>query len=179
VLEKVRGRYQGVCIPFRSGFASGVLPILQAGDGSLFVGETNRGWGSRGSKPFALQRLVWTGKVPFEVRAMSVRPDGFELTFTEPVDPVSAGDPGSYRMSTYTYIYQASYGSPEVDQTYPKIDRVTVSDDGLSVRLYLSKLEEGHIHELHLDGVRSAQKLPLLHKEAYYTLNYLPEEAGK
>jgi glucose/arabinose dehydrogenase len=179
VLEKVQGRYQGVCIPFRSGFASGVLPILQAKDGSLFVGETNRGWGSRGSKPYALQRLVWTGKVPFEILAMSVRPDGFDLTFTEPVDPVSAGDPNSYRISAYTYIYQASYGSPEVDQTFPKIDRVTVSDDARSVQLVLSKLEEGQIHELHLDGVRSAQKQPLLHKEAYYTLNYLPEETGK
>jgi hypothetical protein len=174
VLEEVRGRYQGACIPFRAGFASGVLPILQAKDGSLFVGETNRGWGSRGSKPYALQRLVWTGKVPFEVRAMSARPDGFELTFTEPVDPESAGNPDSYRMSTYTYIYQASYGSPEVDPTDPKIERATVSDDARSVRLFVSKLEEGHIHELHLDGVRSARKLPLLHNEAYYTLNYLP-----
>ena len=61
-------------------------------DGSLFVGGTNRGWGSRGSKPFALERLVWTGKVPFEIHEMHARPDGFELTFTQPVDPKTAGD---------------------------------------------------------------------------------------
>ena len=26
-LEKVNGRYQGACFPFRSGFGSGVVPI--------------------------------------------------------------------------------------------------------------------------------------------------------
>ena len=92
VLEKVDGRYQGACIPFREGFASGNLPLLFAADGSLFVGGTNRGWGSRGTKPFALERLVWTGKVPFEIHEIHARPDGFELTFTEPVDAEAAGD---------------------------------------------------------------------------------------
>ena len=49
---------------------------------------------------------------------MHAKPDGFELTFTEPVDPKTAGDPESYTMQTYTYIYQSTYGSPEVDQTH-------------------------------------------------------------
>ena len=34
-------------------------------------------------------------------------------------------------------------------------------------------LKVGHIHELHLPGLRSADKKPLLHQQAYYTLNYL------
>lgn len=178
VLEKVQGRYQGVCFPFREGFASGNLAMLLTPDGSLFVGGTNRGWGSRGNKEFALQRLNWTGKVPFEVLAMHVVPKGFELRFTEPVDPKTACDPQAYRLRTHTYIYQASYGSPEVDETFPKLEKAEVSADGQSVRLTVETLEEGHIHELHLDGVRSAAGLPLLHKEAYYTLNYLPVEPG-
>lgn len=45
---------------------------------------------------------------------------------------------------------------------------------GDGVRLYVSKLQEGHIHELTAAGVRSAKGLPLLHKEAYHTLNYVP-----
>jgi glucose/arabinose dehydrogenase len=177
-LEKVQGRYQGVCFPFREGFASGNLAMLMTPDGSLFVGGTSRGWGARGSKPFALQRLNWTGKVPFEVLAMHAVPNGFDLEFTEPVDTKTAGDPQSYRLRTHTYIYQASYGSPEVDETFPKIEKAEVSADGRTVRLTLETLEEGHIHELHLDGVRSARGLPLLHKEAYYTLNYLPPGEG-
>jgi hypothetical protein len=42
------------------------------------------------------------------------------------------------------------------------------------VRLYVNGLQEGHIHDLSAAGVRSAEGLPLLHKEAYYTLNYIP-----
>src|SRR5262249_52682697 len=108
-LEKVNGCYQGACFPFQAGFSSGVGPVRQGKDGSLFVGGTSRGWGSRGTKPFSVERLVWTGKVPFEVHEMRAKPDGFELTFTQAVDPETAGKVKSYRLETYTYIYQATY----------------------------------------------------------------------
>jgi glucose/arabinose dehydrogenase len=174
-LEKVHGRYQGACFPFRKGFGSGNVPVRFAQDGSLIVGGTNRGWGSRGPKPFALERLAWTGKVPFEIQQMRARPDGFELTFTQPVDSAAAGELKSYQMKTFTYIYRAEYGSPEVDQTTPAITRVEVGADAKSVRLYVDGLQEGHVHALTAAGVRSADGLALLHKEAYYTLNYLPQ----
>jgi hypothetical protein len=174
-IENVQGHYQGACIPFRQGLGSGALSLQFASDGSLFVGGTNRGWGSRGSQPYSLDRIVWTGKMPFEVHEMKARPDGFELIFTEKVDPATAGDPKSYKLSTYTYIYQAAYGSPEVDGTEPALTKVEVAPDGMSVRLTVDKLQEGHVHELHLDGIRSAKSQPLLHPVAYYTLNYIPE----
>ncbi len=173
-LEKVNGHYQGACFPFTEGFASGNLAIDQAENGMMFVGGTNRGWGSRGKKRFALERLEWTGKTPFEVKHMKAKPDGFELTFTQPVDPATAEKVDSYSMPTYTYIYQESYGSPEVDQADSKITEAIVSKDGLSVRLFVDKLHEGHVHELHLDGVKSAEGKPLWHPVAYYTLNYIP-----
>lgn len=175
-LEQVNGRYQGACFPFRAGFGSGSLSVMMTPGGSMFVGGTNRGWGSRGNKPFALERLDWTGQTPFEVHEMRAKPDGFELTFTQPVDKATAADPASYSIGTYTYIYQSSYGSPEVDHTKPTIVSAKVAEDGRSVRLVLDALQEGHVHELHLDGVRSADGLPLLHREAYYTLNYVPAE---
>jgi len=174
-LEKVNGRYQGACFPFYHGFGSGNVPVRFAQDGSLIVGGTNRGWGSRGPKQFALERLAWTGKTPFEIKEMRIQPDGFELTFTQPVDPVKAGDVQAYQMKTFTYIYRADYGSPEVDQTTPVIGRAEVGADRKSVRLHVSGLQEGHIHALTAAGVRSSDGQPLLHKEAYYTLNYLPK----
>lgn len=174
-LEKVKDHYQGACFPFRAGFASGNLSLLMNADGSLFVGGTDRGWGARGGKPFALQRLVWKGKTPFEISSMHAKPDGFEFRFTEPVDRSTAGSVGSYRVETYTYIYQSSYGSPEVDRTTPTVTQVEVAPDGLAVRLKLSGLQEGHVHEFHLPGVRSARGQPILHPSAYYTLNYIPD----
>src|SRR5947208_8074615 len=147
-LEKVDGHYQGACFPFKEGFGSGNVPVRFGKDGSLFVGGTSRGWGSRGNKPFAIERLVWTGKVPFEIQEMRAKADGFELTFTKPVDPATAGKVDSYALKTFTYIYQAAYGSPEVDPTTPTIKKLEVSRDGKSVRLWVDGLQEGHIHDL-------------------------------
>ena len=174
-LEKVNGHYQGACFPFTEGFGSGNLAIAQASNGMMFIGGTNRGWGCRGRHGFALERLEWTGETPFEVLNMKAKPDGFELTFTQPVDVQSAGDIKSYSLPTYTYIYQESYGSPEVDHIDSKITKAVVAPDGMSVRLYVDKLHEGHVHELHLDGVKSKQDQSLWHDVAYYTLNYIPE----
>ncbi len=173
-LEKVNGRYQGACHPFRRGFDSGSLGLEFAKDGSMFIFGTDRGWGARGGKPFALQRLVWTGKTPFEIHEMRAQPDGFELRFTEPVD-ASAADPASYSLGTHTVIYQSSYGSPKVDQTTAKVVAVKIAADKRSARLTVEGLVEGHVHELHAAGVKSAQGQPLLHDVAYYTLNQIPK----
>lgn len=173
-LEKVKDHYQGACFPFRAGFASGSLSLLMNADGSMFVGGTDRGWGARGGKPYALQRLVWKGTTAFEIHEMHAKPDGFEFTFTEPLDAATASSVASYKIETYTYIYQSSYGSPEVDRTTPTITEIKVASDGRSARLMIQGLQEGHVHEVHLPGVRSAKGQPLLHPSAYYTLNYIP-----
>ena len=173
-LEQVDGHYQGACFRVLDGCGSGTLSVRLTNDGTMFVGGTNRGWGSRGTKPFALERLRWTGNVPFEIHEMRAKPDGFELTFTQPVDPATAADPASYDLQTYTYIYQSSYGSPEVDHTKPTITKIEVSDDGQAVRLYVDGLQRGHVHELSAKGVKSTKGLSLLPTDAYYTLNNIP-----
>ncbi len=75
-LEKVQGHYQGACFPFRKGFSSGNVGLEMTPSGSMFVGGTNRGWGSTGSAPFAIERLDWTGKFPFEIKEMKANPMG-------------------------------------------------------------------------------------------------------
>jgi hypothetical protein len=174
-LEKVRGRYQGACFMFRQGFDSGNLALHLTPDGTLIVGGTGRGWGARGGKEQALQKLVWRGGVPFEILEMKAKPDGFEFTFTKPVDAASVQKVDSYTLESYTYIYQASYGSPEVDRTHPTIENVMVSADGLSARMKIKGMVAGHIHEIHFPGVRSAEGSSLVHPAAYYTLNDIPE----
>ncbi|HEY8746995.1 MAG TPA: hypothetical protein VIM11_03400 [Tepidisphaeraceae bacterium] len=174
-IEKVKGYYQGWCTLFRAGFSSGNVPALQAPDGSIFVGGTGRGWGSVGGREFALERLVWTGKVPFEVHDMHVTHDGFDLNFTMPVDKGIASYPGNYSLPTWTYIYRSEYGSPEVDQTTAAIRKATVSEDGKSVHLVVDGMVPGHVHELHMSALRSAEGLPLLHSTMWYTLWNIPD----
>ncbi len=174
-LEKVDGEYQGACFPFRKGFQCGVLRMCWGKDGSMFVGQTNRGWGSSGGKPYGLQRLVWTDKVPFEIHEMRAQPDGFELTFTKPVDAKTAGDVNSYRARCWTYHLHSSYGCPPKDTHDLTVKKVTVGNDNKSVRLYIDGLQEGYVQEIRLPGVRSEDGLPVLHAEAYYTLNRIPD----
>ncbi len=148
----------------------------RAADGSMFVGLSNRGWSSLGTASYGLQRLVWTGRTPFEIQEMRAKHDGFELVFTQEVDPQSAADPKSYNMQSYTYLYHSAYGSDEIQQKKPAIREATVSEDGLSVRLKVEGLRELFVHELSADGIRNRDGEPLLHRHAYYTLNRIPVE---
>ena len=174
-LEKIHGEYQGACFPFRSGLASAVLRLGQGNDGSVFAGLTNRGWSSLGTASYGLQRLVWTGKTPFEIKEMRAKKNGFELVFTQPVDRSTASDPASYEMTSYTYRYHSTYGSDEILKQAPHIIAADVSADGMSVSLKIEGLRELFVHELWCRGVRNERNEPLLHADAYYTLNRLPE----
>jgi hypothetical protein len=173
-LEKVGGEYQGACFPFLSGFPAAVVRLAFAPDGSLFVGMTNRGWSSLGNRSYGLVRVRQKGEVPFSIKEMRAKPDGFELVFTEPVEAKSAGDVKSYTMENFTYHYSGAYGSDEIEKSKCQIESAQVAEDGLSVRLRVRGLKELFVHELHLDGVRSNSGETMLYPVGYYTLNRLP-----
>ena len=174
-MEEVNGVWQGACYPFREGLSTGILNCHFTPEGQLLTGGTNRGWPVRGSKENVLERLDWTGKTPFELKEINVKPKGFLLTFTKPVNVEEASEVGNYKMGTFTHIYQSGYGSPEVDQTVPVVESAKVSEDGLQVELVVSGMVKGHVHEFEFGGLRSAEGEEPLHRDAYYTLNEIPE----
>src|SRR5690606_12858855 len=160
---------------FREGFSSGILRMNWGPDGAMFVGMTSRGWGSTGNAPFGLQKLEWTGVMPFEIKTIKAKPDGFELEFTLPVDEESARDASSYSIGDFIYKYHSTYGSPPINQADRTIKAIVVSEDKMRVRLVLDSLKEGYIHEIKAEGILSAKQLPLLHNFGYYTLNAIPD----
>ena len=105
---------------------------------------------------------------------------GFELEFTAPVDRATVADPKSYAARGFTYVFQSAYGSPVVDEEPCEIVSATPSADGRKVRLVMTNLREGVIHEITCPGVRSAASAdvpagrPLLHPTGWYTLNRRP-----
>lgn len=173
--------YQGACYPFRAGLYSGVHRVAFGADGSLYVGMTDRGWGSTGPKRFGLQRMVYTGNTPLEVLKMSPTARGFSLAFTAPLGD-DAADPARYRMTSYTYEYHPDYGSKEMQTQTLNVTSAKLGPDRTSIELFVDGLRGGgmgFVHELHMDGIKgppdaTGQRPPLVHNEAYYTLHKIP-----
>lgn len=172
--EQVNGVWQGACYPFREGLSTGILNVDFTPGGKLLCGGTNRGWPVRGIKPFALERLEWSGKMPFEINRITIEPDGFKITFTKPADLVTGSSTDSYAISAFTHPYHAGYGGPEIEQHKPGLKAVSIDEDGLSARITLEKLDQGFVYEFDLARLRSRDKEELLHRNAFYTVNEIP-----
>jgi azurin len=173
--EKVNGVYQGVCFPFREGFSSGVLRIVNnPKNDAIYVGQTNRGWGSTGQSSFALERMSWTGKIPFEIKTIKVHPEGFSLEFTQPIDAASAQSLSSYQITDFTYSYHHFYGSDVQNKERRNITDISLSEDGMNVLLKLDQFRKGYIYEIKAPGILNQLGQTLLHDFGYYTLNEIP-----
>ena len=173
-LEKINGKYQGACYPFYEGFASGLVRLRWGLDGSVFGGMTSRGWASTGKAEYALQRLVWTGEVPFEMKDIHAQSDGFEVEFTLPVNASKLKDARNFSVNSFTYKYHHQYGSPIINNRPRKIIGMVPSPDGKKVKLVLDSLIPGYIHEIRVVNLESTEQKSLLHDFAYYTLNEIP-----
>jgi len=175
MLDEVDGHWQGAVCVFLSGFQSGNIRAVFDAEGALWVGQTSRGWGARGGKPFGLQKVVWDGEtVPFEVESMRLVEDGFELGFTAPVDPASVGV-GAVSASSWWYRYHRSYGSPKVDERELEVAGFELDESGRRARLRLP-LEKERLYGLKFsESLKSADGRSLGSRSLYYTLNRLRE----
>jgi hypothetical protein len=113
--------------------------------------------------------------MPFEIKQVSIIPDGFSIKFTKPVDLKTGQESSHYKLSTFTHIYHGGYGGPEVDQTNPVVQSVNLSKDGMEARIKVSDITPGHVYEFDLGALKDKDQERLLHKHAYYTVNEIPE----
>lgn len=176
-LEQVDGEYQGAVFPFREGFSSGLLRLDFAEDNALYAGQTARGWAATGGEEFALERLRWTGEIPFEMYSITARSDGFDIAFTEPV-AASGVRAQNFMIENFTYKYHHVYGSPAVDFGDNKVTNATLLPDGKTVRLTLDGMRPGYIYEVKVKGLRAVDGTRLLHDFGYYTMNAIPGGGG-
>jgi glucose/arabinose dehydrogenase len=181
-LEKVNGEWQGAVFPFARGFESGVNRLAFGPDGHLYVGGCkNRAWAAVAPKEWSLERVAFTGKAPFEIKEVHAQPDGFELTFTAPVDTATAGDKENYDMLQYRHQYHEKYGSPEYDHdgkensaTAIEVKAVKVSADGLKASLLVSGWKAGYVTMVRALDVTDKEGRELRHDTFWYTLNAIP-----
>jgi len=181
-LEKIDGEWQGAVWPFLKGFQSGVNRLAMGMDGHLYVGGCKTvAWAANAPFSQGLERVKFNGKIPFEVKTVRAMPDGFELTFTKPVDSKTASDAAGYDVWQYKYKYHKKYGSPEFDHdgkpdsfTAIEVKSADVSKDRLKVRLRLAGWKAGYITAVRGLDARSATGDKLWHNTFHYTLNRIP-----
>ncbi|MCB9899042.1 MAG: DUF1080 domain-containing protein [Planctomycetes bacterium] len=172
-LEEVRGRKQGAVFRFRRRIGS-LVRVLFTDEGTLVGGMTNRGWG--GLPPAdGLVRIRWTGELPLEMHHVHLLQDGFEITFTKPLDTSRTIVPDDVTLTQYDYDSWWEYGSPERHTTAVPVTSTALSADGRTLTLRGADLVPGMVARVALANVRAADGSPLLHDEFAYTINQLPE----
>ena len=147
--EVVNGIEQGVIIPFVGSLASGALRPIFLPDGSLLLGQTGRGWQSRGGHVASLQRIYWDGEtVEPTIETVKATADGFDVHLTHPV----AADFGAQALSarfaleSWTYRDAPDYGSEELGRRTEELRDVSLSDDRKVVSLTLATTEIPEVH---------------------------------
>lgn len=164
------GRIHLEDVPPRPGtpLRQGNMKMAFAPDGSLYIGQTTRDWAKAGD---GMQRIVWSGRTPTEIRTMRLTERGFELNFTTRMDSELADQPDTYRMSRFRYLYNSGYGSPRVDQANVQIVETNLSENGERVELIVDELIPGFIYRLEVDELSDVDGRLVENPLAYYTLN--------
>ena len=143
-----------------------------AADGSLWVGQTGRGWRSRGKTTFGLERIVWDGEtVPFAIHSVRLTTDGFDVRFTRPAEPKRAADAAAYRIDRWQYKHHPGYGSPKFEQATVKMRDIQLTADRMTVRIKMP-LRTGTMYQFTID-LAGADGAAMSSRVAWYTLNRL------
>jgi len=171
MLEEIDGVRQGAVINFIDGFQSGNIRVTFDQKGQLWIGQTARGWGAKGSKPYGLQKVVWDGTTPFELQNIQAKADGFRVSFTQPIDAKSIKKK-AISAEQWHYNYGSDYGSPKVDLTQIDINSVKqVDDKTIDIKLDAT---QGYVVMLDFAGLTNKKGSSASSTKVYYTLNKKP-----
>lgn len=185
VTEQVNGIDQGCVMPFAGGLSSGGMRPCFLPDGSMLIGQTGRGWGSRGGLQYALQQIRWDGRTtPVGIDHVSTSASGFEIHFTVPLNNSTDTEmiAKKIKVASWTYINSPAYGSPEADSRNENVESLVISEDRMRMALELKGFgEEGswldrvyHLSlaqpEEYLSGKPTEKQL-----EAFVTLRSIPD----
>ena len=188
--EVVDGQEQGVVMPFAEELKSGVMRLrFDPADSSLWIGQTGRGWGSRGGNEFALQRIVFDPKASVNaIKTVRATKAGFEIHFTQPQD--NTGDYEGLACSSWYYSNSEKYGSPQQGKRQEKILTRTwnaaktvcnISIDNFNTAkeknpIVPNSSDSSRVYFIDLQKTAFAKKSTPEFAKAYYTLHKIPKK---
>ena len=104
---------QGGLTPFPLNFNTGIMRgRFRESDGQLYVCGLF-GWAGNKTRAGGVYRVRYTGEPVYIPEHLEVAGDGVFVRFTEPLDPDSALDRGSYHAQVWNYRWREEYGSPD------------------------------------------------------------------
>lgn len=114
------------------------------------------GWSSNKTAPGGFYRVRYTGGPLHMPTGLQATQDGLVLQFSDPVDPVSAGDWANYAASRWQYRRTEEYGSDDYRISNPQregrdrvqIEEAIVADDRKSVFLRMPEIQPAMQMEL-------------------------------
>ena len=178
--ETVDGVAQGGIVKFPLRFDSGIQRArFNPRDGQLYVAGL-RGWQTKGIRDGGLYRVRYTGAPAHMPRALHVRSEGIEITFTEPLDRASAEDLQSYSLEQWNYWWSDKYGSDDFSVSDPEkkghdvvdVSGVRLSEDGKTVRLTIPSLQP--VMQMKIKFALKAAEGGRVDGEIYNTIHRIP-----
>lgn len=179
VTEQIDGADQGCVVPFARGLQSGIMRPCFLPDGSLLLGQTGRGWGSRGGQKAALQHIVYDGKtIAADIHHVHATATGFDVHFTQPLADGVGTDQlqKALHVRSWWYANTGRYGSPQHDKRDDVIASVRLDASRKVASLVLENCNSGEgwddrVYRIWLEGADGmfgdAEAWSVL--EAYYT----------
>jgi hypothetical protein len=148
-------------------------------DGQVYVAGL-KGWQTSANKDAGLQRIRYTGKPVDMPNELHVKKDAITIGFTQAVDPQTAGDPDSYSIEQWNYVWSKEYGSPEVhvdDDTAKgrdtvQVKSVDVAADHRSVTLHIPELRP--VMQMQIQMKLDAANGAPVEYTIYNTINRVP-----
>jgi glucose/arabinose dehydrogenase/mono/diheme cytochrome c family protein len=182
-LQEVDGGLQGAVYPLtKLGETNGLeeflgpMSVTFGPQGELYVGSIHDSGWLGGLNTGDIVRLTPNGMLPNGLREVQATPDGFTLSFVHPIDKTKAAVMSAYKVSGATRVWQGTYATDDSGRHTATVQQVTINEDGREVRLTLSGLKPGHVYELNVDAIGTADQPRLWPNTASYFLKRLPTD---
>ena len=165
---KPKEGHEAALIPFGQGFPSGILRPNFGKDGALYIGQTGRGWRSRGGSLAALVKLTYKKDDSPKLADVTRKDNKFTLHFTTRLKTRNA----DFKVLSWSYHDKPGYGSPENNRQDEKVSNTEFSSDGKSVTVTIAenpKREAGsRVYMFNSNQLPHNKKGTL---EAFYTIS--------
>jgi hypothetical protein len=182
--QVVDGQEQAVAIPFAEGLKSGAMRLrFNPADSSLWIGQTGRGWRSRGGNTYAFQRIVYDPKVAVDaIKTVKVTNQGFDVHFVQPQS--GADEAKNIVCSSWYYLNSSEYGSRRQGEREEKVLKTSWNDAKTICSITLDNFEvkkekgsdSSRVYRINLANTAFGKKHDAYLAKAYYTLHKIPTQ---